>query len=106
MPVTFLAEGRPCVVGLVPGQFLQPPGFMPLWRPFRSVVVVVNHGALTVPSGFVPGGGEVDLELPEGLDCIPKSVVEVLPANVQGPGCNFLSRVDLLVIRVVYLAYF
>ena len=91
---------------LVVGHNLQPPGLVPCRRPRCSVVVVVSHGALTVPSGFVPGDGEVDFELSEGLDCVPKSVVEVLLAIVQGPDCNFFSCVGPDVSRVVSLADF
>ena len=73
---------------------------------FLAPPLVVSHGALTVPSGFVPGDGEVDFELSEGLDCVPKSVVEVLLAIVQGPDCNFFSCVGPDVSRVVSLADF
>lgn len=63
------------------------------WRPHR-------------PKWFVPGIGEVDFELPEGLDCVPKSVVEILFVIVQGPGCIFFSCVGPDVSRVVSLAKF
>ena len=106
VPAILLAEGRSRVAKTVAGHNRQPPGLVPCWRPCCSVVVVVSHGALTVPSGFVPGDGEVDFELLEGLVCVPKSVVEVLFAFVQGPGCNFFSCVGPDVSRVVSLAKF
>ena len=104
VPATLLAEGRPSVTKLAAGHKLQPPGLVPCRRSCCSVVVAVSHGALTVPSGFVPGDGEVDFDLPEGLDCVPKYVVEVLLVSVQGPVCNFFSCVGPDVSRVVSLA--
>ena len=62
--------------------FLLPPGIMPLWRPWCSLVVAACHDALAVPSGSVPDDGEVDIELSDGSDRVPKSSFEVLPANV------------------------
>ena len=106
VPATVLAEGRPWVARLCADHHLQPPGIKPFRRPCCSSVVAASHGALVIPSGFVPGDGEVDLELIEGLDCVPKFVLEVLYANSQDLLCIFLcilgSAVMCCVIPAIY----
>ena len=107
VPAILLAEGQPPLVAMIDvGRNLQPPGLVPFRRPCCSVVVVVCHGALTVPSGFVPGGDEVDCELPEGPVRVPQFVLVVLLVSLQGPVCNFLSCVGPIVSNAVSLAKF
>ena len=43
--------------------------------------------ALVVPNGVVPDDGEVDFEHPPGVDCILKSLLEVLYEIDQEPDC-------------------
>ena len=64
------------------------------------------HGVLVVPSGHIPGDGEVDAMRLSGPDYVPQSLMEVLAANVQGHGCNFLFLLGLDVIPDVSLTMF
>ena len=103
---TVLAERRPAVALLGESHFLLPPGIMPLLRPWFSFVVAACHDALAVPSGYVTGDGEVDFERSKGSDRVPKSGFVVLPANVQGPVCNFVFSLGPVVSRCVTLAIY
>ena len=86
--VTILAEGWPTVASRRSSHVLQPPGFVPLRRPCYSVAAVVCHGNFVVPSGVVPGDGEVDPEFVGGPYRISETFLEVLLVTFGGPKCN------------------
>lgn len=47
-----------------------------------------SYGNLAVPSGLVPGAGEVDPERRKGPDRVLVFQLEVLSVKFQGPVCN------------------
>ena len=89
-PVTFLVEGRPWAATML--RRVLPPGDMPYWRHccFWLGAMASCCSSLLVPSGLVPGDGEVQPGWRHGLDCVSTSLLEVLYVKVQGLALYFL----------------
>jgi hypothetical protein len=83
-----LVEGRPILFLLV---------FVPHGRQWRFIATSKIYGSLVVPSDFVPGGGEVCVMELLWTRLLSPSGVGGSFCKRQGPLCNFLFSLDLVV---------